>query len=200
MKRLLFKKGSVLISAGLILIAAAIVFACCNLLEQQHAQNAANTTLEQLIPQISAANGSNSTANYKQTPSIDMPKIKIDGYDYIGILTIPRQKLSLPVASGWSNSAAKVALCRYDGSAYLDNLIIAGHNYSGFFSDLKSLNIGDEVTFTDADGNIFNYKVADMEILADEDVDKMTSGGWPLTLFTCTVGGQSRIAVRCEYS
>lgn len=32
------------------------------------------------------------------------------------------------------------------------------------------------------------------------DVDKMTSGGWSLTLFTCTVGGQSRIAVRCEYA
>ncbi|MGN0115491.1 MAG: sortase [Acutalibacteraceae bacterium] len=170
------------------------------MLEQQHAQNAANSTLEQLIPQISAANDGEADADYKQNPSVDMPEIKIDGYDYIGILAIPRQKLRLPVASGWSNSAAKVALCRYDGSAYLDNLIIAGHNYSGFFSGLKSLNIGDEVTFTDANGNIFNYKVADMEILAAEDVDKMTSGGWPLTLFTCTVGGQSRIAVRCEYA
>lgn len=198
MKRFFSKKGSVLISFGLILIAAAIVFACCNLLEQHNAKNAANSALDRLLPQISAANGGNRAAEYSQ--SVDMPKIKIDGYDYIGVLSIPRLKLKLPVAAEWSNSAAKAALCRYDGSAYLDNMIIAGHNYSGFFGGLKNLNIGDEVAFTDINGNIFGYKVADMEILFAEDVDKMTSGGWPLTLFTCTVGGQSRIAVRCEYA
>ena len=40
--------------------------------------------------------------------------------------------------------------------------------------------------------------VAGIEILKPEEVDDMTSGQWPLTLFTCTYGGASRVTVRCE--
>ena len=41
-------------------------------------------------------------------------------------------------------------------------------------------------------------EVAALEVLSPFDVEEMTTGDWDLTLFTCTVGGQSRIAVRCE--
>jgi sortase A len=36
-----------------------------------------------------------------------------------------------------------------------------------------------------------------MEILSPFAVEEMTSGDWDMTLFTCTVGGQSRVTVRC---
>ena len=29
-------------------------------------------------------------------------------------------------------------------------------------------------------------------------VEEMLSGGWALTLFTCTLGGRTRVTVRCE--
>ena len=54
------------------------------------------------------------------------------------------------------------------------------------------------ITFADAVGNEFTYSVAGIEILQPEEVDDMTSGQWPLTLFTCTYGGASRVTVRCE--
>ena len=36
------------------------------------------------------------------------------------------------------------------------------------------------------------------EILQPGDVEEMLSGGWALTLFTCTLGGRTRVTVRCE--
>ena len=56
---------------------------------------------------------------------------------------------------------------------------------------------GDEIRFTDADGNVFSYTVADLEQLRASQVEDMITGDWDLTLFTCTPGGQLRIAVRC---
>ena len=32
------------------------------------------------------------------------------------------------------------------------------------------------------------------------DVEGMLSGDWPLSLYTCTFGGQSRLTVRCDYA
>ncbi len=48
------------------------------------------------------------------------------------------------------------------------------------------------------DGNVFSYEVALLEILQPTDVDEMEGGDWDLTLFTCTVGGKSRVTARCE--
>lgn len=194
------KKGSILITLGLLLIAAALVFTGSNFWEQYHAEYTAKSSLEQLLPQIPTVNDDKTNPDYKLNPNMDMPEKEINGYKYIGVLKIPQMNVKLPVASSWSNSASKIALCRYFGSAYLDNMIIAGHNYINFFGGLKRLKIGDKVTFTDVDGNIFHYKVADMEVLASTDIDGMQSSEWPLTLFTCTIGGQSRITIRCEYA
>ena len=36
------------------------------------------------------------------------------------------------------------------------------------------------------------------DTLGKYDVEKMTSGDWDLTLFTCTYGGKSRVTVRCQ--
>ena len=48
------------------------------------------------------------------------------------------------------------------------------------------------------DGNVFSYEVMALETLAPTAVEEMTEGDWDLTLFTCTVGGTTRLAVRCE--
>ena len=106
--------------------------------------------------------------------------------------------MSLPIISEWSYDALQTAPCRYSGSAYLDNLVIAGHNYRSHFASLPQLQPGDTVTFTDMDGNVFSYAVSSLETLSSYAISDMTSGDWDLTLFTCTVGGQSRLAIRCD--
>ena len=79
-------------------------------------------------------------------------------------------------------------------------MTIAAHNYARHFGRLTALRPGDAVTFTDLDGNVFRYAVAETETLQPTDIQEMTAGDWPLTLFTCTKGGQYRVTVRCEKS
>ena len=128
---------------------------------------------------------------------MEMPVTTIDGVDYIGVLEIPALKLTLPVAGDWSYVLLDLAPCRYAGSAYLDDLVILGHNYRGFFRDLSQLQPGDAVFFTDTDGNRFSYAVSDFEQLRPSQTEDMLAGDWDLTLFTCTPGAQNRLAVRC---
>lgn len=65
------------------------------------------------------------------------------------------------------------------------------------FGKLANLSPGDPVTFTDMEGSTFSYTVMELETLPADAVEEMTSGDWDLTLFTCTLDGQSRITVRC---
>lgn len=135
---------------------------------------------------------------FVKNPNMEMPLEKIKGNYYIGILEIPLLKLSLPVMSDWSYPKLRVAPCRYAGSVYSGDLVIAGHNYSRHFGSIKRLQDGDEVRFTDADGNVFFYTVTRLEQLGRYDVDKMKHSDSDLTLFTCTYGGRSRVTVRCR--
>ncbi len=131
----------------------------------------------------------------------EMETIEIDGYAYIGTLSIPSYGLELPVMAEWSYAGLKIAPGRYSGSARTDDLVICGHNYDRHFGNLKYLEAGDTVTFTDVDGNVFPYQVDEVITLQPTDVEKMlsqTEGDWDLTLFTCTLGGQARVTVRCS--
>lgn len=135
--------------------------------------------------------------DYQLNPDMDMPMQEANGQQYIGVIDIEGISVSLPVISDWDYQKLKLAPCRYSGSAYQPGFVIMAHNYAGHFGKLDTLSYGSRVTFTDVDGNIFVYEVADIEILERTDVEDMKSDAWDLTLFTCTVGGSSRVTVRC---
>lgn len=133
---------------------------------------------------------------FVRNPEKEMPVKTIEGRDYIGILEIPELSLSLPVMSEWSYPNLRKAPCRYEGSIYSGDLIIAGHNYSRHFGHLKDLEIGDTAIFTDVDGNVFTYALVQTEKLGAYANDLMRDGEWDMTLFTCTYGGQYRVTLR----
>ena len=197
-------KYKVMLGAGLLLIAAALALAAYNVIDAQRAARSAAQALEALsqTTAVSAAEPEEASADdapaYLADPEMPMPTVSFDGNDYIGRVDIPSLGLSLPVISEWSYPRLKIAPCRYTGSAYLDNLIIAAHNYSSHFGNLNRLNNGDTVTFTDVDGNQFTYAVSRIEDLPGTAIEEMQAGEWDLTLFTCTLGGRSRVTVRCE--
>ena len=56
--------------------------------------------------------------------------------------------------------------------------------------------MGDTAIFTDMDENVVSFQLAAQETIQPEDLEAMKAGDWDLTLFTCTVGGQSRVTVR----
>ena len=138
------------------------------------------------------------TPDYRLNPEMEMPAVRIDDREYIGVLSIPALGRELPVISSWDYPGLRVAPCRYTGSAYTDDLVIAAHNYASHFGRLRELSQGDSIRFTDTDGNVFDYVVSELEILEPYAVSQMTEGDWDLTLFTCTPGGQYRVTLRCN--
>jgi sortase A len=130
-------------------------------------------------------------------PNMEMPVVCVDGQNYLGTLQIPLLDLELPVIADWSYEALKIAPCRYEGSAYSGGLILMAHNYESHFGRLKELRPGDAVSFADVEGNVFAYRVADLEEIPGTAVEDMSAGEWDLTLFTCTYGGQNRVTIRC---
>ena len=188
-----------MIGVGLLLIAAALALVAYNIADAQRAAKSAAQALEaleQASPAVSAAEP-DAVPAYVADPDMEMPTVTVEGNDYIGQLDIDALGLSLPVISEWSYPALKVAPCRYTGSAYQDNLIIAAHNYSSHFGRLSQLSAGDAVRFTDVDGNVFTYTVSQIEDLPGTAIEEMQAGDWDLTLFTCTLGGRTRVTVRC---
>ena len=130
----------------------------------------------------------------------EMTVKEIDGYGYIGYISIPALELDLPVMSGWDYGRLKISPCRYYGSTKTDNLVIAAHNYRYHFGYLGRLKPDDIIIFTDMDAEISRYRVTSVELLMPTDVDKVKDAGDDLILYTCTYGGAKRITVRCSYA
>ena len=195
------KKGAFCIAAGFLLVLAALLLTGYNVWDEGRAGDAADATFQALKFQTEEGREELPEyilPDYLVDPRFEMPTVEIDGYDYIGYLDIPSLELSLPVMSEWSYPQLKIAPCRYAGSVYLDDMILAAHNYDRHFGRLKNLEGGELVRFTDVDGNVFDFSVTELELLWPEQTEEMLSGEWDLTLFTCTLGGRQRVTVRCD--
>ena len=193
------KKGTILISFGLLLIVLALSLTVYNIWDEKRAGQEASEVLEKLTEEIDEpTEEAEAEMLYRMHPDMEMPAIQIDGKRYLGILEIPALDLRLPIMESWSYPNLKISPCRYEGSVYSEDLIIAGHDYRSHFGLLKKLQQGDQMAFTDVDGNQFVYEVAGKEVLAGTDVEEMKSGDWDMTLFTCTYSGRTRMTIRCE--
>lgn len=204
------KKSTFFIIAGLICISAALGLCAYNIWDSIRAERAANEMLNRLLPDIEYGTASENDfsshvpedekqyPDYILDPDMDMPVETIEGIEYVGVLSIPTLELQLPVIREWSYNSLYVSPCVYCGTAYKGNFVICAHNYPAHFGQIKNLGIGDPVEFTDVAGNSFEYKVSEVEILMPDDVEQMISGECNLTLFTCTIGGRSRVTVRCD--
>ena len=188
------KRAAVLITAGVLCLAGALGLTVKNIFDEERAAASADVGVEELreiIPKKETEE-----QQLVPEPQVVVPTITLDDRDYIGVLDIPALGRTLPVQGEWSDALLKYSPCLYKGDLY-DGIIIAGHNYRSHFAGLSKLQAGDKITFTDVDGNVWNYTVAGTETIQGYDVAKMEDGDWDLTLFTCTYGGQQRYTVRC---
>ena len=183
--------GYLYILLGVVFLGTAAVIVKNNLDENANAGTSSDQFLEGVIEQVP------DTVLASEDHG-DMPVVDVEGRSFIGTVQVPSLGLLLPIQSEWAKENAKVSVCRYEGSAYENDLIICGHNYSEHFGTLGELTTGDSVIVTDMNGKSFYYQVVNIETLGAYDVEKMESGEWDLTLFTCTVGGANRVTVRCE--
>ena len=200
-------KGNLLITLGILLIAAAAGLAGYNLWDAGRAQKAAEEITGQLISDIESKVEDGKTAAPYVDPNTPMPVEMIDGYEYIGVLEIPSEGLSLPVMNEWDYTRLKISPCRFTGTYYSDDLVICAHNYMRHLGPLLQIGIGEDIYFTSVDGLTIHYIVTNRETVEPTAVEQMienTSNSgtslldWDLTLFTCNLGGQTRCAVRCS--
>lgn len=192
------KLGSICMFLGAALVLAALSLFLWNRYEDARAGNAVDHVLPRIAEKIQDA--AEDDTSYPDPYSDQMTETEIDGYYYIGYISISSLGLELPVMTDWSYPQLKISPCRYYGSTKTEDLVIAAHNYSRHFGNIKSLSVGDAVYFTDMDGVVTAYVVEEIDTLSSTDVEEMTDSGYPLTLFTCTYGGQSRVTVRCKLS
>lgn len=143
------------------------------------------------------------TNHSNDTDTSEEPKqetITVKGQPYMGILKIDSLGLELPINYKWSYPLLKQTPCRYSGTAETKDLILLAHNYARHFGNIKRLRADDLVIFIDASGKVYRYRVCEVEVLQPTAIADMENSGYHLTLFTCTIGGQSRVTVRCELS
>lgn len=169
---------------------------------QRQASAAAQASQELLTELLTQMEMAPAETGETQPEPVDteMTQKEIDGYSYIGYLSIPKLELELPVMSQWDYERLKIAPCWYSGSTKSDDLVLLAHNFYRHFGQLKKLEAGDLVSFTDMDGVSGCYAVVKTEILSPGEIEAMELGDWDLTLFTCTYGGRSRVTVRCKRS
>lgn len=202
--------GTVLITLGVVLVAAALIFTGITIWNEERSGENARQALEQLrqeFPQATPSTPQHPEATVPVTPLPEdpaqeeslkaMPEVIIDGVPYVGYLSIPALNLELPVIGESNEENLEIAPCRFYGTAYQKNFVIGGHRYRRHFRKLSTLGYGEKISFTDMDGNVFTYEVTETEILQPYQAEYLCSGDWDLSLYTCTPGGLTRVVMRC---
>lgn len=206
------KAGAIFVILGAVLILSALLLFFYNKQEDRNAGQEAELTLVQIQSSIQNAkketapeptDAAEETEASEETEeptepteplSPEMPKVVINGNEYIGYLSIPDLELELPVMADWTYAKLQVAPCRQFGSSRTDDLVIAAHNYASHFGTLKDLKDGAQITFTDMDGIVVTYSMVLLQTIHPGAIDAVQYSGHDLVLYTCTPGGAYRVA------
>ena len=202
--------GVICVFLGIVCILSAIGFVAYNRWEAENADKIAQDLLvavQNVIyepqPELPLPDATVNLPDDTEKIPTEMATVKVDGYDCIGILSVPVLSLELPVLTDWSYAKLKKAPCHYYGTYYETDFVIAAHNYESHFGRLPELLAGDIVIFTDVNGVVYYYEVVLLETLPKDATKEMITSGFDLSLYTCTPGGANRVTVRCnavEYS
>ena len=204
--------GIICVILGVACLLAAVGFVLYNRWEAENAADISRSLLQdvQLVinenktnnPQQSENGNTDSAENDELPENVNTPPemamIKVDGYDCIGVLSIPVLELELPILTDWSYAKLKKAPCHYYGSYYETDFVIAAHNYKAHFGRMSELQAGDIVIFTDVHGTAHYYEVVLLETLSPTATEAMITSGFDLSLYTCTPGGGNRVTIRCR--
>ncbi len=197
--------GMCCIAIGTALLIAALSIVLYNFYQDKSGGTAAHEILAELKKEIPETESSGESEKgdlfleYETAQKHDEPIAEADGQACIGIISIPSLELELPVLSQWNYPNLKLSPCRYKGTAAGGDLIIAAHNYRSHFGRISELGSGDKILFTDVNGKVYEYETIQTETIVGKDIESMEFGSdteWDITLFTCTLSGQSRVTVR----
>ena len=170
--------------------------------EEEKAQDVSKNILQDVRENIPDHTHEESDRDESVEIPVDIPRemltTQVNGYDCIGILSIPVLELELPVLTDWSYAKLKIAPCHYFGSCFEKDFVIAAHNFQSHFGRLSELQPKDLVLFTDISGTVYCYEVVLLETLPANATEETITSGFDLSRYTCTPGGASSVTVRCS--
>lgn len=194
--------GICCIVLGICCLVASAGFIVYNRWEAENAQNVSKDLLQNVRENMQELTREEISQDASMETPVDVPRemltTQVNGYDCIGVLSIPALELELPVLTDWDYVKLRMAPCHYFGSCYEKNFVIAAHNYRSHFGRLSELQPKDLVLFTDVSGTVHVYEVVLLETLPGIATEEMITSGFDLSLYTCTPGGASRVTVRCS--
>ena len=173
------KTGNLLMTLGILLVAAAMSLVIFTVLSEKRAAERANvivSELYELMPRI------------KQGVSDDrenvmMPMLELDSESFVGIIEVPLYNVKLPVGGAWDPSEYAKYPLRFTGSLYNGSLVIGGYESSGQLGFLESITLTDEVYFTDVMGCRYGYEVAEVYITSDISAESFSRRDSDLVIF-----------------
>jgi len=174
MKRVITK---ILFLAGIALIFASFAIVVCSQLSLSKAA-AANT---EIVASLYSIMPEEHNGFFDDRANTAMPAVELNGKDYVGIIEIPLYNTSLPVASSWGKRDVTSLPCRYSGSLYDGSLIIGASEAQ--FKSADTISVGDEITFTDMTGAVFNYIISDIRVSDKAEIDALLFETADLSVF-----------------
>ena len=209
----LFSRRALLILTGVLLLLAAAGLGLRNWMDQRQAgllskeilARAEAALLENSPSASHLPEGTADGSSNLSVPDNGVQTASWEGYDIIGILSLPDLGLTLPVLGAYQEDLLKAAPCVFAGSWENgpQGLVIAGHNYQTHFHNIGSLTPEAKISFQALDGTLYPLQIAQIEEIGADEPDKLDAAAWDITLLTCNPDRSKRILVRCcltEYS
>ena len=125
-----------------------------------------------------------------------MPVLSVDNVDFAGIIEMSGYDASFPVCDDWGSVTEFP--CRFSGSIYDRSIIIGATSQKGQFDFYRDISVGDDLSFTDMEGNCFSYAVKSLRYEKNADRDAMTREDADLTLFIKNTYGFEYLIVFCD--
>ncbi len=124
--------------------------------------------------------------------------VNYQGTDYTAILELPVHSVKLPVAAVWDRRAAVFTPCRFTGNLYAGTFVIGGADADGQFDFVSKVDIGERVTVTNMQGEVFRYQVADVKHAKNAKIETLLQDDYDLVLFAEIRKTGEVILVRCN--
>ena len=135
-----------------------------------------------------------------QLKNADWTVEELEGIVELEIPVIDLKQYVLPETSE-ENLALSLTQIKPNQNPETDNFTIAGHRgYRGdrHFRQLPDVKVGDEILLH-ANGQTYTYVVESITVIETHEVEVLDDNGFPeMTLITCTLSGEQRIAVKAR--
>ena len=185
-------KKSVFVVSGVLLIGLALILLFSwqfNISSSKQKADSYIDTIFSLIPTPTAGIPEERQNN-------KMAVLSLDGTDFAGVIEMPRFSSLLPVCANWGNLTKTPSV--FDGSIYDGTLKIGATTQEGQYDFYREISVGDEVFFTDMEGNRYRYEITSLRYEKHADAESLVKEDAALTLFIKNIHAFEYLIVFCN--